>query len=132
MPMPQSHYPPGWQKFSAYIRYIRANGRCECTGECGLHQNDNKIRRCIERNHEPAVYANGKVILTVMHLCNCSPICLNPAHVKAACQRCHLRRDRFLHAKHRLTNQRRTTLARAVQPRPKHLSSGPVGSGSPS
>jgi hypothetical protein len=52
-----------------------------------------------------AHYARGKVILTVAHLCACDPICLNPAHVIAACQRCHLRIDRFKHAAHRLANQ---------------------------
>jgi hypothetical protein len=30
---------------------------------------------------------------------------LNPEHVIAACQRCHLRIDRFLHAAHRLARQ---------------------------
>jgi hypothetical protein len=105
VPMPQSHYPPGWTEFSLFIRLTRAHGRCECTGQCGLHQHPTHTRRCIELNHRAAHFAHGKVILTVAHLCDCNPICLNPAHVIAACQRCHLRIDRFKHAVHRLANQ---------------------------
>lgn len=101
MPMPQSHYPPGWTLFSIQIRYGRAHSRCECTGQCGLHRNQTILRRCTELNHRAAHYAHGKIVLTVAHLCQCNPICLNPAHVIAACQRCHLRIDRFLHARHR-------------------------------
>lgn len=105
MPMPQSHYPPGWTRFSIEIRFGRANGRCECTGQCGLHRNQQILRRCREINHKPAHWANGRIVLTVAHLCQCDPICLNPAHVIAACQRCHLRIDRYLHALHRLARQ---------------------------
>jgi len=108
MPMPPEHYPPGWTQFSIDIRHVRAKHRCECTGQCGLHQGLKVTRRCIELNHRAAHFAHGKVILTVAHLCTCQPICLNPAHVIAACQRCHLRIDRFLHAKHRLERQATT------------------------
>ena len=101
MPMPPEHYPPGWDDFSRWIRFTRAQGRCECTGQCDLHQHPTRTRRCIERNHFAAHYAHGKVVLTVAHLCDCDPICLNPAHVIAACQRCHLRIDRYMHAAHR-------------------------------
>lgn len=109
--MPPDHYPPGWQKFSAQIRFLRAQGRCECTGQCGLHRHPKFTRRCIEINHEPAHFANGKVVLTVAHLCQCNPICLNPAHVIAACQRCHLRIDRFTHAQHAAATRHNQTHA---------------------
>jgi hypothetical protein len=105
MPMPASHYPPGWKEFSSFIRYQRAQGRCECTGECGLHRTGPIVRRCIERHHTPATFAKGTIRLTVAHLCNCQPICLNPMHVIAACQRCHLRIDRYRHAAHRLARK---------------------------
>jgi hypothetical protein len=39
-------------------------------------------------------------VLTVAHLCKCDPLCKNPEHVKAMCQRCHLRVDTPLHVKH--------------------------------
>ena len=32
-------------------------------------------------------------ILTIAHLCKCSPPCLNAAHVQALCQKCHLALD---------------------------------------
>ena len=44
-------------------------------------------------------------MLTVAHLnghdgpCRCSPLCADPAHLKAMCQRCHLRYDGPLHVK---------------------------------
>lgn len=117
MPMPQSHYPPGWREFSALIRHVRAHGRCECTGQCGLHTYQRILRRCYETNGKKALYANGQIILTVAHLCKCAPICMNPAHVIAACQRCHLRIDRYLHAEHRRAKELATKLsAQNVQP----------------
>lgn len=101
MPMPPSHYPPGWQAFTNHIRFVRAAGQCECTGQCGMHRPNPRPRRCAEMHHERAKWAKGRIVLTTAHLCACSPICLNPAHVIAACQRCHLRIDRFLHARNR-------------------------------
>jgi hypothetical protein len=99
--MPPDHYPPGWNQFSARIRFERAQSRCECTGQCGLHGGPSQGRRCTEIHHKPARWFKGTVRLTVAHLCNCNPICLNPLHVRAMCQRCHLRVDRFIHAMHR-------------------------------
>ena len=89
-------YPKDWKEVSRYIRTERSGGRCECDGECGV---GHEPRRCIERNGNYAVYAKGKVILTTAHLnrsdgiCKCDPKCSNPAHLKAMCQRCHLRYD---------------------------------------
>jgi hypothetical protein len=107
MPIDLKRYPIGWLHFSNAIRHARAHGRCECTGECGLHQPNPLPRRCTEINHQPATFAHGSVVLTVAHLCNCDPPCLIAHHVKAMCQRCHLRVDRKLHALHaRLTRAR--------------------------
>lgn len=41
-----SVYPPYWKQFSEYIRFDRAGGICECTGECG-------------RNHLTLLYGLG-------------------------------------------------------------------------
>lgn len=101
MPIDYSRYGEGWRKFSDFIRFDRAHGRCECTGECGIHQPNPRTRRCEERHHTKALWARGIVRLTVAHICQCDPPCQNPSHVIAACQRCHLRIDRWLHAKHR-------------------------------
>lgn len=89
MPFDPLHYGPGWREFSGRIRFFRARGRCECTGECGRH----RTLRCEEKHLEGARHARGKVRLTTAHLCPCSPPCQNPRHVKAMCQRCHLRTD---------------------------------------
>jgi hypothetical protein len=113
MPMNRALYPAGWEAFSVSIRVGRALHRCECTGECGLHlpvpdargQPGARLlgeRRCLEVNKQRARYFNGRVMLTTAHLCNCYPICANPAHVKAMCQRCHLRVDMYRHRDARL------------------------------
>lgn len=87
-PIDYSKYPPEWHAISRDIRTNRAENRCECSGECGLHHD----RRCEEVNGEPAKWARGKVILTVAHL-NHDPMDCRPENLKAMCQRCHLRYD---------------------------------------
>lgn len=96
-------YPKDWPETSRRIRYERAQGRCECEGECGLHRTNPGPRRCIERDGESAKWARGKVMLTVAHLdydggpCDChartGEKCGTESHLKAMCQRCHLRID---------------------------------------
>lgn len=98
MPCDMTPYGPDWPAFSWSIRFTRAHGRCECFGKCGLHV----PRRCSEIHHTPAHWARGTIRLTVAHLCNCDPPCHDPNHVIAACQRCHLRIDRYKHANARL------------------------------
>jgi len=85
-------YPAHWKSLSRRIRYERAKGQCECTGECGLHRTHPGPRRCVERDQEPAQWAKGKVVLTVAHLCQDST-CDDDTHLRAMCQRCHLRYD---------------------------------------
>ena len=97
MPINYRNYAPFWRQFSDWVRLDRANQRCECSGQCGLHRG----KRCIEAHHRPARYAHGLIRLTVAHLCTCWPPCTHPSHVMAACQRCHLRIDRFAHARAR-------------------------------
>jgi hypothetical protein len=114
-------YAPNWKEVSLHIRQVRAGSRCECTGECGLHHD----RRCEEMDGEPAKWANGKVMLTVAHLdhaegpCRCKEEtgikCANPDHLKACCQRCHLRID----TPHHVANAARTR-------RMKHERNNPV------
>lgn len=103
--MKRSDYPDGWVIFTLTIKVVRAGGRCECTGECGLHGGANHVSRCIEKHGEKAHFAKGLVVLTTAHLCNCLPICKEPNHVRAMCQRCHLRVDRFKHAAARMKTQ---------------------------
>jgi len=106
LPADMKRYPEGWKEFSHWIRFVRSGRRCECGGQCGLHKTNPGPRRCKEVHGERAVWAKGKVILTVAHLCDCNPPCKNPEHVIAACQRCHLRIDQKLHTQNRLKNSR--------------------------
>ncbi len=103
-------YPSDWAPFSRQIRFERAGSRCECVGECGLHGPSlfsQAARRCVEVNGAPAKWAKGKIVLTVAHLnakggpCSCAPLCATPDHVKAMCQRCHLRYDVERHVEQR-------------------------------
>ena len=97
MPCDLTLYGPEWKAFSAQIRFVRAAMRCECCGQCGAH----RARHCQERHHQKALWAKGLIRLTVAHLCSCFPPCSDPNHVIAACQRCHLRIDRWKHQKSR-------------------------------
>lgn len=99
-------YPANWKTLRTEIVEIRAHGQCECIGQCGLHGGFRHVHRCVERNGLPARFARGKIVLTLAHLCNCVPLCGDHAHLIAACQRCHLRIDRYTHAKKRLETQR--------------------------
>lgn len=99
-------YPPGWRAFSLHIRTVRAASQCECEGECGLHCTHPGPRRCTERNGAPAQWAKGKIVLTVAHLCSCAPPCIEERHVKAMCNRCHLRVDVPLHTRHAAETRR--------------------------
>lgn len=95
-PENRHRYGPDWAAFSHTIRFDRAAGRCECTGECGRPTehlaNDG---RCVNHHGKPAYRTGSRVVLTVAHLCH-TPECRD--HVKAMCQGCHLHHDRDHHA----------------------------------
>ena len=98
MPIDRSKYPPNWKAVSFWVRFGRAAGRCECTGQCGHHGPNPTPRRCTETNGAAAIFARGRVVLTVAHLCQCRPLCAIAHHLIATCQKCHLRIDRKQHA----------------------------------
>jgi len=110
-PAARELYPPDWPAISLRVRE-RAGWRCECEGECGLHRTNPGPRRCVEGNGAPAIWARGTIILTVAHLnatggpCACDPLCGDPAHLKAMCQRCHLRYDLPLHRRNAAATRR--------------------------
>ena len=85
-------YVSHWKELSRSIREDRAQFQCECEGECGLHRTHPGSRRCEERHMQPAKWAKGKVVLTTAHLCHDST-CGDETHLKAMCNRCHLRYD---------------------------------------
>lgn len=109
-------YPKGWLLFSARIKTVRAGGRCECTGECGKHGGQRAVHRCVERHGQKALFAKGNIKLATAHLCNCDPLCAIDNHVRALCQKCHLRVDRFMHAQKRLETQRKAGTLRPWPP----------------
>ena len=117
MPWDRSKYPANWEEISRQVKE-RAGNQCQCAGECGLHRTNPGPRRCIERNGQPAKWAKGKIVLTVAHLnahdgpCQCEPLCGNPEHLKAMCNRCHLRYD-LDHHKKNARRTRRSKLASA-------------------
>jgi hypothetical protein len=109
-------YPDNWKELSQRIRYERAKGQCECEGECGLHRTNPGPRRCVERDREDAIWAKGKVMLTVAHLdyeggpCDCfertGEKCGIESHLKAMCNRCHLRIDVKQHQRNAAATRR--------------------------
>lgn len=110
MPVDQRKYPENWWEISRRIRFERAQGQCECEGECGLHRTHPGPRRCVERNGQAAKWAKGKVMLTVAHLCH-DASCDDESHLKAMCNRCHLRYDTEFHK----ANARRNRAAKSGQ-----------------
>lgn len=127
-PMDPKDYPPDWPAISREIRARRANGQCECTGECGRHHGT----RCAAINHATGhrdrtgqwyPYKVGRdpeqwskpvlVVLTVAHLWRgpCAAHhaagikCGDADHLKAMCQGCHLRYDLAHHVARRKRNR---------------------------
>ncbi len=116
MPVDYSKYPPNWKAISLRIRE-RSGGQCECEGECGLHRTTPGPRRCCERNGQPAVFAKGRIILTVAHQGAPKPdgtpgdqrdkMDVRDENLKALCQRCHLRYDAKEHAENARETRRK-------------------------
>src|SRR3990167_5136352 len=95
-PEMKNAYPRNWPAISRHIRFVRAESRCECAGQCDLHHG----RRCEERHGIKASWAKGRVVLTTAHL-NHDPRDCREENLLAMCNRCHLRYDREHHAKTR-------------------------------
>jgi len=74
-------YPKNWRQISEYIRFERAQNRCE---------------KCGAENYEPHPVTGSKVILTVAHLDHTPENC-DPENLMAMCQLCHLRYDAHHH-----------------------------------
>ena len=92
-PENRARYPKDWKAISERIRFGRAEGRCECVGECGLtHSYEDWEARCPAINGEPNPDTGSKVVLTVAHLDHTPENC-EDGNLKAMCQRCHNRYD---------------------------------------
>lgn len=85
MPIDYKKYCSDWKLRSRFIRFYRANNRCEV---CGA------------KNYRTHPETGSKVILTVAHLDH--DISNNSFfNLKAMCQRCHLKYDAKHHARSR-------------------------------
>lgn len=91
-PENRARYPKDWKALSARIRFVRAVGRCECKGECGLDHSRHICGRCPAIHGKLHPDTGSKVVLTVAHLDHIPENC-GGDNLKAMCQRCHNRYD---------------------------------------
>jgi DnaJ-class molecular chaperone len=89
-PENRARYPKEWKAISARIRFERAENMCECSGECGSEECQEK--GCHAENGKPHPLTGSKVVLTVAHLDHVPENC-GDDNLKAMCQRCHNRYD---------------------------------------
>ncbi|MCP3811728.1 hypothetical protein NLX62_05210 [Mycobacteriaceae bacterium Msp059] len=110
-PENRDRYPADWPAISQRIRFDRAQGRCECYGECrrGSHAG-----RCPNLHGQPAYGTGSKVVLTVAHL-NHTPEDCDEDNLRAMCQGCHLHYDSE-HHKQTSAATRRAELEAQMEP----------------
>ena len=99
-------YPSNWREISARIRFVRAGGRCECSGQCHLVHPGG---RCPALHDQPHPVTGSQVGLTTAHLDH-TPENGADSNLIAACQQCHLRID----AGHHRVTRSITLAARAA------------------
>lgn len=92
-PENRARYPANWKAISLRIRFERAGGRCECTGQCGVDHGG----RCEAEHGKPHPVTGSTVVLTTMHL-NHTPEDCRDEVLMAGCQGCHNRYDAPLRA----------------------------------
>lgn len=112
MPFDRNRYPNDWDVVSEYIRFFRANGKCEgsppyphCQAEHGL----------------PHPVTGSTVVLTTAHIGAPWPdgtpgdkhdkMDCRPDNLKAMCQRCHLTFDVDEHVKNAAETRRKRAQA---------------------
>jgi hypothetical protein len=98
-----ARYPPDWPQISRELRFGRAGGRCECTGQCGhryRHRDRSPSGRCTALNGEPSPITGTRVVLTVAHLDHTPENC-DPTNLLVMCNGCHLQYDVEHHAQTR-------------------------------
>lgn len=139
MPARLKDYPAHWRDVRATV-LARAGNRCEyrspagvrCTAEhhavgvwldedaCfeewhqGVHrqaQADTLIAGHVRDDNRRPVW----IILTTAHLCACQPLCGDPAHLRAYCQRHHNRYDAPMRARNAAATRRARQLAATGQ-----------------
>lgn len=122
-PENRHRYPENWAEISAWVRFARAGGRCECRGEC-CRPRDHLARdgRCRNRHGGRAYLTGSEVVLTTAHLDHTPENC-DPANLRAMCQGCHLHYDRDHHAR---TTRRQRAIAETAQMAPLFDLVGPA------
>lgn len=104
-PENRGRYPADWAAISNRIRFERAEGRCECTGECGRPATHLAVDgRCWNHHGHEAWITGSMVVLTCAHL-NHDPTDNRDENLRGWCQGCHLHRDH--HAETRAVTRRR-------------------------
>jgi hypothetical protein len=92
-PENRDRYPANWPEITKAIKE-RADGRCECLGECGRGTHDGRCPNV----HDGEAYGTGsEVVLTTAHLDHTPENC-DPENLRAMCQGCHLHYDAEHHA----------------------------------
>jgi hypothetical protein len=86
-PENKNRYPADWKLRSRFVRFIRAQGRCEW---CGAE------------NYKPHPKTGSKVVLTAAHVFDHRPEASGLLNLAALCQKCHNGHD----AKMRQDNRR--------------------------
>lgn len=89
-PENRSRYPKNWADISNRIRFVRAEGRCECVGQCGL---EHEGGRCAARHGHPHPKTGSRVVLTTAHFHGSEIEQCGDDDLFAGCQQCHNRYD---------------------------------------
>lgn len=117
-PENRDRYPADWPEISARIRFVRADGRCECDGRCGRPgEHLDSDGRCRNLHGHVAFGTGSAVVLTTAHL-NHRPEDCSDANLMAMCQGCHLHYDRDHHAETRRASTLAALEAAGVRPLP--------------
>lgn len=102
-PENRGRYPKTWRDMVRQARE-RSGDRCECLGQCGLDHGG----RCNVENHKPHPRTGSVVVLTLAHEHGVPLEETSIDRMFHACQQCHLRYDKHIHA----ANRRETIRAR--------------------
>lgn len=97
----RARYGDDWPEIAAFIKWDRADGRCECDGRCGDPQCYGLAHgRCNAQHGKPHPVNAKRTVLTCAHL-NHRPEERGEDELMAMCARCHLYYDREHHAQSR-------------------------------
>jgi 5-methylcytosine-specific restriction endonuclease McrA len=85
-PENRKRYPKDWKTRSRFVRFVRAQNKCEW---CGAE------------NYQPHPITGSRVILTTAHVHDHRPEAASLLNLAALCQRCHNRHDAPMRARNR-------------------------------